>query len=282
VVADPDLLRTLAKREFRSGLYEVVKYGVIWSRTLFDHLRAHHTAIVAHDPAALLPAIVQSADIKAEVVSKDEREGGLRRVLNFGHTIGHALEAVTNYRRFRHGEAIAYGMLGAADISERRGVMPEADRTALADLIAALGPLPAVSDLSAQAVLEAAHRDGHGRHREPDAFVDGLLDPAGDDRAGEVTVPDEDDVAGLHVVQRQGDRPVGPLTDLRGGLAAGAPVRPHQPVRHRLADLHGGRSLVVPVIPFADQRIHLVDIEAGKFGGHDGALARAADHVGVV
>ena len=102
---------------------------------------------------------MESAAIKAEVVSKDEREGGLRRVLNFGHTIGHALEAVTNYRRFRHGEAIAYGMLGAADISARRGVLPATDRTALADLIADLGPLPAVSDLSAQAVLEAVRRD---------------------------------------------------------------------------------------------------------------------------
>ncbi len=159
VVADPGLLRTLPKREFRSGLYEVVKYGVIWSHNLFEHLRTHRKAIVAQDPAALLPAIVESAAIKAEVVSKDEREGGLRRILNFGHTIGHALEAVTSYRRFRHGEAIAYGMLGAADISERRGVLPGADRTALADLIAALGPLPAVSDLSAQAVLEAVRRD---------------------------------------------------------------------------------------------------------------------------
>jgi len=102
---------------------------------------------------------VESAAIKAEVVSKDEREGGLRRILNFGHTIGHALEAVTNYRRFRHGEAIAYGMLGAADISERRGVLPAADRTALAELIAALGPLPAVSDLSSQGMLEAVRRD---------------------------------------------------------------------------------------------------------------------------
>ncbi len=159
VVADPSLLRTLPKREFRSGLYEVVKYGVIWSRGLFDHLRTQRKAIMAHDAAALLPAIVESAGIKAEVVSKDEREGGLRRILNFGHTIGHALEAVTNYRRFRHGEAIAYGMLGAADIGERRGVLPGVDRAALADLIAAMGSLPAVSDLSSRAVLEAVRRD---------------------------------------------------------------------------------------------------------------------------
>jgi 3-dehydroquinate synthase len=159
VVADPSLLRTLPRREFRSGLYEVVKYGVIWSRSLFEHLRDKRKAILAQDTEAILPAIVESAAIKAEVVSKDEREGGLRRILNFGHTIGHALEAVTNYRRFRHGEAIAYGMLGAADISTRRGVLPEADRAALADLIAALGPLPPVTDLSVQAVLDGVRRD---------------------------------------------------------------------------------------------------------------------------
>ena len=93
------------------------------------------------------------------MVSKDEREGGLRRILNFGHTIGHALEAVTAYRRFRHGEAIAYGMLGAADIARARGVLP-ADRPAGArGPHRKLGSLPAVSHLSRQAVLEAVRRD---------------------------------------------------------------------------------------------------------------------------
>ena len=121
VVIDPLLLKTLPRREFRSGLYEVVKYGVIASRGLFDRLDADTKAIFAKDAAALVPAIVESCQIKADVVSKDERESGLRRILNFGHTVGHALEAVTHYRRFRHGEAIALGMLAAADLARRAG-----------------------------------------------------------------------------------------------------------------------------------------------------------------
>ena len=159
VAIDPDVLRTLKRREFRSGLYEVVKYGVISSRELFDRLAGHTRAIFARDPAVLMPSIVESARIKADVVTRDEREGGLRRILNFGHTIGHALEAVTNYRRFRHGEAIAYGMLGAADLSVSRGVMTDADRTALARLIAKLGPLPAIADLPSTEIIEAIRRD---------------------------------------------------------------------------------------------------------------------------
>jgi 3-dehydroquinate synthase len=159
VVVDPSVLRTLPKREFRSGLYEVVKYGVIASRSLFDRLTASVPALFDHDASILVPAIVESCRIKADVVSKDEREGGLRRILNFGHTIGHALEAVTHYRRFRHGEAIAHGMLGAADLGVARGAMPDAERRALVELIARLGPLPAVDDLPIADTMEALRRD---------------------------------------------------------------------------------------------------------------------------
>ena len=166
VVTDPSLLATLPRREFRSGLYEVVKYGVIRSRPLFDRLVDHTKAVFAREAAILGPAIVESCRIKADVVSKDEREGGLRRILNFGHTIGHALEAVTRYRRFRHGEAIAYGMLGAADLAVERAAMSTGDRDALAALVAALGPLPSVADLPIPGVLQAIRRDKkvvHGR-----------------------------------------------------------------------------------------------------------------------
>jgi 3-dehydroquinate synthase len=159
VVIDPLLLRTLPRREFRSGLYEVVKYGMIASRNLFDLLVRNTKAIFDRDPAVLVPAIVESCSIKADVVSKDEREGGLRRILNYGHTVGHALEAVTKYRRYRHGEAIAYGMLAAADLAVARGALGERERQALAHLIAALGPLPPVGDLPLGEVLEAVRRD---------------------------------------------------------------------------------------------------------------------------
>ena len=159
VFTDPEVLGTLARREFRSGLYEVVKYGMIADRNLFDRLRRDLRAIVRREQEALAPVIADSCRIKARVVSEDERENGLRRILNFGHTAGHAIEAVTRYRRFRHGEAIAYGMLAIADLAARRGVFAEAERSALADLIACLGPLPSVSDISAEALVEAMRRD---------------------------------------------------------------------------------------------------------------------------
>lgn len=159
VVVDPTLLRTLPRRDFRAGMYEVVKYGAIADRALFDRVRASLTAMLARDPGALLPVISDSCAIKARIVQADEREGGLRRLLNFGHTTGHAIEAVTKYRRFRHGEAVAYGMLVAAEIAVARGRMPPGDRDALADTIAAMGPLPAVGDLSQSALLEAVRRD---------------------------------------------------------------------------------------------------------------------------
>ena len=159
VVIDPLLLRTLPRREFRSGLYEVVKYGMIASRPLFDRISRHTKAIFARDPEILGPAIVDACSIKADVVSKDERESGLRRILNYGHTVGHALEAVTRYRRFRHGEAIAYGMLAAADLAVARGALAEREREALALLIAQLGPLPPVADLSTAEIMDAIRRD---------------------------------------------------------------------------------------------------------------------------
>ena len=159
VVADPELLDTLARREFRAGLYEVIKYGMIADRSLFDRVDRNLRAIVRREHEALAPVIADSCRIKAQVVSEDEREQGLRRILNFGHTAGHAIEAVTRYRRFRHGEAVAYGMLVVADLAVRRGIFAEEERSALVDLMARLGPLPSISDLSAQALIEAMRRD---------------------------------------------------------------------------------------------------------------------------
>src|SRR6185503_14160064 len=89
----------------------------------------------------------------------DEREAGPRRILNFGHTAGHAIEAITKYRRFRHGEAVGYGMLVAAELAKARGALADRDRQALADLVASLGPLPPISDLSASQMLEAMQHD---------------------------------------------------------------------------------------------------------------------------
>jgi 3-dehydroquinate synthase len=159
VLVDPLLLATLPRREFRAGLYEVVKYGIIASRELFDRIVAHLPRLFARDAAALLPVIAESCRIKADVVSRDEREAGPRRALNFGHTAGHALEAVTKYRRFRHGEAVAYGMLVATSVGVRRGTFTADDRQALASLIAKMGPLPPIADLSAAELIQAIARD---------------------------------------------------------------------------------------------------------------------------
>jgi 3-dehydroquinate synthase len=159
VLVDPLLLATLPRREFRSGLYEIVKYGMIASKDLFERVARETTAIFAREESVLVPAIVESCRIKADVVTRDERESDLRRILNYGHTVGHALEAVTKYRRFRHGEAIAYGMLAAADLAVARGALAERERQALGRLITQLGPLPPVVDLPVGEILEAIRRD---------------------------------------------------------------------------------------------------------------------------
>ena len=159
VLSDPELLATLPRREFRAGLYEVVKYGVIASRALLDQVANQLTAIFAHDLKAVTPVIVACSRIKAEIVSTDERESGPRRALNFGHTIGHALEAITDYRRFRHGEAVAYGMLAASRLSVARGALAEDDDALLSALIARMGPLPLLTDLRISDALDVIKRD---------------------------------------------------------------------------------------------------------------------------
>jgi 3-dehydroquinate synthase len=159
VLIDPQVLRSLPRREFRAGLYEVIKYGMTSSRSLFDRVARDQKAIFAREPGALTPIIAESCQIKASIVGADELESGLRRILNFGHTAGHAIEAVTKFRRFRHGEAVGYGMLVAADLATARGALAERDQQALADLIASLGPLPPINDLSTAQILEAMRHD---------------------------------------------------------------------------------------------------------------------------
>ena len=159
VAADPTLLTTLSRREFRAGLYEVVKYGMAFEAPLFAQVRANLRPILERDIEALTPIIAESCRIKAGVVMQDERERGPRRLLNFGHTAGHAFEAVTKYRRFRHGEAIAWGMLVAAELSVARQALPSSGFRALSGLITSLGPLPPVSDLKIRDVLAAVRRD---------------------------------------------------------------------------------------------------------------------------
>jgi 3-dehydroquinate synthase len=159
VVIDPLVLSTLPRREFRSGLYEVIKYGMACDREVFDRMTRDLSAVSRRAPEALEPLIAACCRIKADIVSRDEREAGLREVLNFGHTAGHALESVTRYQRFLHGEAVAYGMMVAADIAAGRRLLAAAKQAELNALIAKLGPLPPVSDVFAKAVIDQMRHD---------------------------------------------------------------------------------------------------------------------------
>lgn len=159
VVTDYAVLATLPRREYRAGLYEVIKYGAACSAALFADLQRAVPQLGDGRAAVLGPIIAECCRIKAEIVSADEREGGPRRVLNLGHTAGHAIEAVTAYRRFRHGEAVAWGMLVAAHLSVSRGLLSEEDRSALHALVMQLGPLPPVADLPVADLLAAVRHD---------------------------------------------------------------------------------------------------------------------------
>src|ERR1700693_4850057 len=127
VITDPGFLETLPDREFRSGLYEVVKYAVISDAALFDFLERRMPALLRRDSAALRFVIPCCIRLKASVVNRDEHETGLRQILNFGHTLGHGLEAVTGYRRFLHGEAIGWGMIASTLLALARDPLRERD-----------------------------------------------------------------------------------------------------------------------------------------------------------
>jgi shikimate kinase/3-dehydroquinate synthase len=123
VLIDPGVLATLPPREFRSGLAEVVKYGVIWDEEFFAYLEGHIDAILRLEPDALQHIIRRSCQIKAHVVEEDETESGLRAILNYGHTVAHAIETYTSYERYTHGEAVAIGMVVAARIAHALGML---------------------------------------------------------------------------------------------------------------------------------------------------------------
>ena len=159
VIIDPQVLRTLPPRELSAGMYEALKYGVIWDRALFDFIRNRQADVERFDAETLTHIIRRSCEIKAEVVTSDERESGLRKILNYGHTIGHALEAVTHYRRLKHGEAVGYGMKAAANIAQKAGVLTKDERTAIDEGVTALGSLPRISDLSVPEILTAMTLD---------------------------------------------------------------------------------------------------------------------------
>ena len=150
VLIDPSVLDTLPAREYRSGLWEIVKAGIIRERGLYDYLSEHTAEVLERRPEAVDRIIADSVRMKCEVVSADEREGDLRRILNFGHTFGHALEAETRYTRFLHGEAVAWGMRAAVYLGERTGHLSAEDSVDILDLIERYGPIPPVDGIPAE------------------------------------------------------------------------------------------------------------------------------------
>jgi 3-dehydroquinate synthase len=142
VLIDTELLSTLPERQFRSGIGEVIKYGVIADAELFAYLEQNTEKLLRKDRDTLEYVIPRCAEIKAEVVSRDERESGLREILNFGHTFGHALESVTKYRRYLHGEAVAWGMVAAALLGREMGITTTDDVARIVSTIASIGKNP--------------------------------------------------------------------------------------------------------------------------------------------
>ena len=159
VLADTDTLKTLPPRELSAGLAEVIKYGLIWDADFLAWLEANMTKLRALDPAAISHAIYRSCEIKAQVVGQDEREGGIRAILNLGHTFGHAIETGMGYGNWLHGEAVAVGMVLAAQTSQRMGWLSEADVERTRALIRAAGLPDVAPDLGVAAWLDYMGHD---------------------------------------------------------------------------------------------------------------------------
>jgi len=159
VIADTDTLATLPDRELRAGLAEVIKYGCVWDPLLFDWLDNNMAKLLARDVGALTYAIARSCEIKATVVARDERERNLRAILNFGHTFGHAIEAATAYQAFLHGEAVGLGMLIAASLSHRLGLIDGAIKERVREILSRTGLPTEAPRVGAARMLELMQMD---------------------------------------------------------------------------------------------------------------------------
>jgi 3-dehydroquinate synthase len=164
VCVDTETLETLPGRELQSGLYEVLKYGLIYDAPFFEYLETHLDEFSARVPEVVEEVISRCCEIKAEITSLDETEANLRRILNFGHTLGHAVEAAAGYSGITHGEAVGYGMIAATLLSEHKGYLDRPTGERVVRLICRLGPLPDVGSLSEESILEAMARDKKRKH----------------------------------------------------------------------------------------------------------------------
>lgn len=160
VLIDIKTLDTLEKRQLLAGLAEVIKYGIIWDSELFQFIEKNKDTIIKLDYNSLNYIIKRSCEIKAEIVSKDERESGLRAILNYGHTIGHSIETVTQYKRFLHGEAISIGMCFEAELAQLLNIIPINDVLRINKLVNSCG-LPNIlpKDISKEEIISAMYLD---------------------------------------------------------------------------------------------------------------------------
>jgi len=163
VIADPGLLATLPPREYRSGIYEVIKYAVLGDRHLFEFLENRMAALRSEARAALDWVIPRCIGLKAQIVSRDERDTGEREALNLGHTFGHALESITGYRRYLHGEAVGWGLVAAARLAASIGWLAREDAARIEALVAQAGPLPALAVIPPARWLAAMRSDKKAR-----------------------------------------------------------------------------------------------------------------------
>jgi 3-dehydroquinate synthase len=163
VLSDPEVLRTLPEREFRGGLAEIIKHAVIADAEMFAYLEKNMEKVGRRDRPALEYLIPRNVAIKARVVGRDERESGLREILNFGHTFAHALESVTHYKRYQHGEAVAWGMMAAALLGHEVGVTRADDVSRIVSLVRRIGPLPPWPHVSPRELIAAMRSDKKAR-----------------------------------------------------------------------------------------------------------------------
>ncbi len=166
VVVDPEALATLPDREYRGGLAEVIKYGIIADPRLFKFLEDSLEDLLKRDAGALLHILRRSIEIKADVVSRDERESSLREILNFGHTFGHALESVTKYQKYQHGEAVALGMICAGLLGHEAAGTPADEVARIITLIRRIGPLPGWPKCKPETLIKAMRSDKKSRGGE--------------------------------------------------------------------------------------------------------------------
>lgn len=159
VLTDPGVLDTLPEREYHAGLFEVIKHGIIRSEPLFRLMQREPGRVLARDAEAVDTMVAESVRIKSEVVSADEKEGGLRRILNFGHTVGHAYEAETGYARFLHGEAVGLGMIAALHLSRLTGRLSAELCEEMAEAVKSYGPFPALDGIRAENLMARLVKD---------------------------------------------------------------------------------------------------------------------------